>query len=140
MIEIKQCSENMCDLLNKEIAELENAMVEEIANILETRIINKTWRSKSVAREIYNAVYRKQQEGSVVITERQHEIAMRNQYDVGFNFGYKKGSKETAREFVNETTKRKKTLIIPYTNDKIERISTYWIYELAKQFGVEVEE
>lgn len=30
-------------------------MIEEIANILETRIINKTWRSKSVAREIYNA-------------------------------------------------------------------------------------
>ena len=34
MIEIKHGSENMCDLLNKEIAELENAMIEELAHTL----------------------------------------------------------------------------------------------------------
>lgn len=46
----------------------EKEMIEEIANILETRIVNKTWRSKSVAREIYNAGYRKLDRDSVVIT------------------------------------------------------------------------
>lgn len=48
--------------------------------------------------------------------------------------------KETAEKFVNETIKRKQTLMNPYTDDESECVSTFWIYKLAKQFGVEIKE
>lgn len=48
--------------------------------------------------------------------------------------------KETAEKFVNETIKRKQTLMNPYTDDESECVSTYWIYKLAKQFGVKIKE
>ena len=54
------------------------------------------------------------------------------------DFGYNLGSKETAEKFVNETIKRKQTLMNPYTDDESECVSTFWIYKLAKQFGVEI--
>lgn len=53
---------------------------------------------------------------------------------------YKKGCKETAEKFVNETINRKQTLMNPYTDDESECVSTFWVYELAKQFGVEIKE
>lgn len=52
----------------------------------------------------------------------------------------KKVCKETAEKFVNETIKRKQTLMNPYTDDESECVSTFWIYKLAKQFGVEIKE
>ena len=60
-----------------------------------------------------------------------------------YNAGYMKADevrKETAEKFVNETIKRKQTLINPYTDDESECVSTFWIYKLAKQFGVEIKE
>ena len=53
---------------------------------------------------------------------------------------HNKGSKEAAEKFVNETIKRKQTLMNPYTDDESECVSTYWIYKLAKQLGVEIKE
>ena len=52
----------------------------------------------------------------------------------------KKVCKETAEKFVNETINRKQTLMNPYTDDESECVSTFWIYKLAKQFGVEIKE
>ena len=60
-----------------------------------------------------------------------------------YNAGYMKADevhKETAEKFVNETIKRKQTLMNPYTDDESECVSTFWIYKLAKQFGVEIKE
>ena len=51
---------------------------------------------------------------------------------------FEKIRKETAEKFVNETIKRKQTLMNPYTDDESECVSTFWIYKLAKQFGVEI--
>lgn len=66
---------------------------------------------------------------SIVLTEKEHEIAMRNQYDVGFGFGYQKGSKETAEKILKAVLEEVGEF---YAGDIVE--------ELAKQFGVEIKE
>jgi hypothetical protein len=74
--------------------------------------------------------YRKIDENSVVLTEREHEIAMTHQYDVGFGFGYKKGSKETAEKII--------CLIKTFCPDKnfIETITRI----ISERLGVEIKE
>ena len=47
----------------------EKEMIEEMAKVLETKIVNKTWRSKSVARELYRMVI---PEGAVVLTKEEY--------------------------------------------------------------------
>ena len=89
-----------------------------------------------VATIIYGNNYRKIPEGSVVLT--QDELNDKNH--LAQRFCYDLGSKETAEKFVNETIKRKQTLMNPYTDDESECVSTFWIYKLAKQFGVEIKE
>jgi len=57
-----------------------------------------------------------------------------------YDKGYQDGTKETVEKFVNETMRRKQTLMNPYTDNESECVSTYWIYKLAKQLGVEIKE
>ena len=59
-------------------------------------------------------------ENAMVLTERQHEIAMKSQFDIGFKFG----SKETAKEIL----------------DKVSwHYGGAWLVELYKEYGLEVE-
>lgn len=51
---------------------------------------------ENVARELYEQDYRNCKD-KVVFTEREHEIAMKNQYDVGFRFGCKKMQEENGQ-------------------------------------------
>lgn len=87
-----------------------------------------------VATIIYGNNYRKIPEGSVVLTQAEWN----DENHLAQRFGYDLGSKETAEKFVNETIKRKQTLMNPYTDDESECVSTFWIYKLAKQFGVKI--
>ena len=89
-----------------------------------------------VATIIYGNNYRKIPEDSVVLTQDEWN----DENHLAQRFGYDLGSKETAEKFVNETIKRKQTLMNPYTDDESECVSTFWIYRLAKHFGVEIKE
>lgn len=89
-----------------------------------------------VATIIYGNNYHKIPEDSVVLTRDEWN----DENHLAQRFGYNLGSKETAEKFVNETIKRKQTLMNPYTDDESECVSTFWIYKLAKQFGVEIKE
>lgn len=74
----------------------------------------------------YNAGYRKiDKDKEVVLTEKEYEIAMIHQYDVGFGFGYKKGSKETAEKIYRELQ---------------EHGTTYVKKWIEKQFTIEIKE
>ena len=93
-------------------------------------------------------------ENSVVLSREEYEkvdkeIINKSTYDTIWKAGYNayektigecvaEARKETAEKFVNETIKRKQTLMNPYTDDESECVSTFWIYKLAKQFGVEI--
>ena len=81
---------------------------------------------KPIAEKLLKHYQPKLPENMVVLTEREHEIAMRHQYDVGFSFGYKQARKETVKEII--------TMIKDYYGD----ISI--IAKIAKQYGVEIKE
>ena len=88
--------------------------------------------------------YRKIDKDSVVLTEREHEIAMIHQYDVGFAFGYKKGSKETAEKFYKKVRKLLKKVDIIVDGDEglvgyEESAVDKGLTEIAKQYGVDIE-
>lgn len=89
-----------------------------------------------VATIIYGNNYRKIPENIVVLTQDEWN----DENHLAQRFGYDLGSKETAEKFINETIKRKQTLMNPYTDDESECVSTFWIYKLAKQFGLEIKE
>lgn len=111
------------------------------------------------AEALYNTGYRKLPKDSVVLSREEYEM-MANQYknleikysNLCDNYRLCKDANETlkqniiitrkeiAEKFVNETIKRKQTLMNPYTDDESECVSTFWIYELAKQFSVEIKE
>lgn len=70
----------------------------------------------------------------VMLREREHEIAMRHQYDVGFSFGYKQAEKEAAEKIWRKVI----TLLKIFEVDNIYLVET--VYEFAKQAGLEIKE
>ena len=124
-------------------SEIDEKQIEEMAELISIQLLDYEHSFRdciNAAEKLYKKNYRKIPEGAriildnpnqqiVVLTEKEHEIAMRNQYDVGFNFGYEKGSKETVRE------------IIEYLQDNGRKYETwYLISELKKQYGVEAKD
>ena len=131
MIEIKYGSENMCDLLNKEQTELKKAMIEELGHALYCKqdkfVLSNPF---DVAKAVVEEGYRKIPEGAVVLTREENE-----KWLDFLELNIKKARKETAREFVKALKKKL------YTNNYCQEIVTEeHIDEIAKQFGVEVEE
>ena len=144
-IEVKHGSVNMVDLLTQEQIEFKKAMIEELGHTLYCKQDKFDLSNPfEVAKAVVEEGYYKVPEGAAVLTEDTAEdvanmILNSSQLKETMDRLIKDWQKETAMEFVKETVKRRRTLIIPYTNDKVECISTYWIYKLAKQFGVEIE-
>ena len=93
---------------------------------------------KLIAEKLYEQGYRKIPGGSVVLSLQEHE----NDIYSAYNRGYRSGSKETAREFAKGICK----MLWNRGKDKNGKTFDYGdltsidVYELAKQFGVEVEE
>lgn len=112
----------------------ERSEIKDIMKLLDKCVSLNPMCKAEVATIIYGNNYRKIPEDSVVLT--QDELNDKNH--LAQRFGYDLGSKETAEKFVNETIKRKQTLMNPYTDDESECVSTFWIYKLAKQFGVKI--
>lgn len=77
--------------------EVEQKEIEEMAKVLdEIEAImceNAAYDTPDMAKAFYNAGYRNVKD-KVVLTERELEIAMKNQYDVGFRYGCKKTARE----------------------------------------------
>ena len=91
-----------------------------------------------LANELLEHYQPKLPKDSVVLTEKQHEVAMIHQYDVGYGFGYEKGSKETAEKIYLQA----KTIV-----DKTKHIIQGREYlhldalkEIIKQFDVNIKE
>lgn len=86
---------------------------------------------EEMAREICNAKivvengYQKVDKDSFVISREEYESDLTTQYDVGYEFG----SKETAEKFLQLAYDR-----------CLEKSFIKKVEELAKQFGVEIEE
>ena len=112
----------------------ERSEIKDIMKLLDKCVSLNPMCKAEVATIIYGNNYRKIPEDNVVLT--QDELNDKNH--LAQRFGYDLGSKETAEKFVNETIKRKQTLMNPYTDDESECVSTFWIYKLAKQFGVKI--
>ena len=112
----------------------ERSEIKDIMKLLDKCVSLNPMCKAEVATIIYGNNYRKIPEDSVVLT--QDELNDKNH--LAQRFGYDLGSKETTEKFVNETIKRKQTLMNPYTDDESECVSTFWIYKLAKQFGVKI--
>ena len=108
--------------------------IKDIMKLLDKCVSLNPMCKAEVATIIYGNNYRKIPEDSVVLTQDEWN----DENHLAQRFGYDLGSKETAEKFVNETIKRKQTLMNPYTDDESECVSTFWIYKLAKQFGVEI--
>ena len=96
---VKMKDKEMIEEMAKDLKDLEGI----VRNILENRIDIQYIPDLAlpIAKEVLKHYQPKLSKDNVVLTEREHEIAMRNQYDVGFNFGYKKGSKEAAEKIFN---------------------------------------
>ena len=73
----------------------------------------------------YDEGYRKIPEGSVVLTREEYEQDLTAQYDCGYEFGQKETAKEIYLEMIGEFE--------PYIATEIAK-------EIAKKYGVEVEE
>ena len=117
--------------------------------ILDRKICNCDCTDYRKAKRFYDYFisigYQKLSEDSVVLSKEElsKKYVSRDTYDAEIEYRKmleKRASKETAEKFVNETTKRKQTLMNPYTDDESECVSIYWIYKLAKQLGVEIKE
>ena len=108
--------------------------IKDIMKLLDKCVSLNPMCKAEVANIIYSNNYRKIPEDSVVLTQDEWN----DENHLAQRFGYDLGSKETAEKFVNETIKRKQTLMNPYTDDESECVSTFWIYKLAKQFGVNI--
>ena len=135
--------EKQIKLLIKRISKIQNKGVKDIPNFTNIFIDNQ-----ELAEELLKYYQPKLPEDSVVLSREEYETYQNLKRDIEYSFEYNqgytdgqiKGSQETAQKFVNETMKRKQTLMNPYTDDESECVSTYWIYELAKQCGVEIKE
>ena len=128
-------------------------MIEEMARVLHDRIINKTWRAKKVAKELYEIIIPKD---SVVLSREEYEELRQNLdklrqteranilaeiADGGTSchwceeenqkIGYEKGSKETAEKIYN--------FVERYIMDdaEVELMVKEWF---EKQFSVEIKE
>ena len=102
-------------------------MIEEMAKVLHDRIINKTWRAKKVAEELYKIAV---PEGAVVLTRE--ELWERDERLTRFEtqIAEEKARKETAREILTLWARENRAL-----GENLE-----YIDEIAYKFGVEVEE
>ena len=130
--------------------EEKHKQIEEMAKMIEN-ILNRKMvignLSQFIAVELSKYYQPKIDKDSVVLTEREHEIAMIHQYDVGFAFGYEKGSKETAEKILKTLMKEAEYYYLADYNDCmhdepfIEKQDLLIIInEIAKQFGVEIKE
>lgn len=77
-----------------------------------------------IARKLYDLGYRKIDKDSVVLSAKQCVTIVQDNYDIG----YERGSKETAREIFKDLKEKLKGYI-----------GLNYLDELAKQFGVEVD-
>ena len=77
------------------------------------------------AENLYTVGYRKIPEGSVVLTREEYEQDLTAQYDCGYEFG----QKETAKE-----------IYLAMIGEYASYIDTEIAKEIARKFGVEVEE
>ena len=108
-------------------------MIDEMAKCLQDPVCMSKLQAKTASIMLYGKGYRKIPEDAVVLTERQHEVVMRNQYDVGFNFGYKKGSKETAEKIMQDLKPLLEGFVHTDTGENL------YVYK-CKQIGVEIKE
>ena len=93
MIEIKHGSENMCDLLNQEQAELKKAMIEELGHTLYCKQDKFDLSNPfEVAKAVVEEGYYKVPKGAVVLTKE--EFFANNEKC------YQQARKETAREII----------------------------------------
>ena len=129
-----------------------NNQIEEMAqNIYEQKSCDTSFKEncKILAYDLVTLGYQKiDKDKQVVLSREEYEVLKVKEKEKHWlqtcmsiwENGKIDGSKETAEKFVNETIKRKQTLMNPYTDDESECVSTFWIYKLAKQFGVEIKE
>ena len=111
-------------------------MIEEIAKYL--NITQPTFWSDCLKVAQYlveKQGYRKIPEGSVVLSLQEHE----NDIYAAYNRGYRSGSQEKVSEIVNLPDS---DILVVDTQEygEIEVVSIERLQELAKQFGVELEE
>lgn len=93
----------------------------------------------TIATWLYNANYRNCKD-KVVLTEREHEIAMKNQYDVGFRFGYKKMQEELAKasELKAETIKLAKQEMAKDIKNKFKELLSQYCETMSRDFAFKI--
>ena len=157
MIEIKHGSENMADLLNQEQTELKTAMIEELGNTLYCKQDKFDLSNPfEVAKAVIEEGCIKIPEGAVVLTREEMEnLYTEEEYDKAYEQAEatilgniadggtschwcikkheEKARKETAREILTDLWKERNAI------GQLMIFEEHLI-ELAKQFGVEVEE
>ena len=132
--------------------------IEEVAKVLHDRIINKTWRPKMVAKELYEIVV---PDGAVVLTGEEYERLKRIEnekdrlYEIKLDLenqliekGWtdyegadeieKRARKETAREFAERLVEKLKDNVDGQNVDFFVDVKKF-AEDIAKQFGVEIE-
>lgn len=135
MIEIKHGSENMCDLLNQEQAELKKAMIEELAHTLYCKQDKFDLSNPfEVAKAVVEEGYRKVPEGAVVLPREEYNAWVNYYNDVGQQI-----RKETAMEYykaMKEIIEKRTAWAGEFTVEGMLEEND----NLAKKFGLEVEE
>lgn len=115
----------------EQIEEMEK-IIDELYNVYDTT-------AGEIAEGLYNTGYRKIPENAVVLTKEEYIDLSRNY--VGEQI--EKTRKETAKEIVEKVKGQSETFLIGYGDgqyDEHKYVSVEYIEELAKQFGLEVEE
>ena len=93
----------------------------------------------TIARWLVEAHYRNCK-NKVVLTEREHEIAMKNQYDVGFRFGYKKMQEELAKtsELKVETIKLAEQKMAKNIKNKFRELLSQYCEKMSRDFAFKI--
>lgn len=115
-------------------------MIEEMAKVMAENWFNET--IISTAERLINAGYRKIPEGSVVLSKEEYEGL---QMAKDFNYGYHEGEKNMTLYYENiKLPEARKETAKEILKDVLEGIGEFYagdiVEELAKKYGVEVEE
>lgn len=127
--------ENLDEIEQKEIEQIAKALDEIEAIMWE----NAAYDTPDMAKAFYNAGYR-QVKDKIVLTEREHEIAMKNQYDVGFRFGCKKMQEELrqASELKAETIKLAKQEMAKDIKNKFKELLSQYCETMSRDFAFKI--
>lgn len=120
-----------------------NKQIEEIETIIKSNLAEGSFANafaRKVAIQIVEHYQPKLPEDSVVLSREEYELLKNDldkgnygEFESGFSQGYEKGSKETAEKIFSELLKE-------FDKRKSCGNADVVVYELAKQFGVEIKE